>query len=76
MQFTVDGQEHEVDLLKHSYRLGVASAEQRENVKIKARGAALHWPDPDEGILVDILIGKVKMLPHETRAAWEEYASM
>ncbi len=73
IHLAVDGCEHEVNLLDVSYRLGGASQEQRENVRVENEGVGLYWPLLDEGILVDVLIGKKKMQPHQARDAWEEY---
>ena len=73
MHLIVDGVSHDIDLLKFSYRLGVATKKQREHVIVTDDGVGLYWPDIDEGLLVDIMIGTRKMLPHEARSAWELY---
>lgn len=57
MRLNVDGMVHEIDLANQSRRLAGASQEQRENVEISSVGYGLHWPDIDEDLSIDGLIG-------------------
>lgn len=53
----VDGKTYEVDLAKESERLGNATQQQRENFEISSAGYGIHWPDVDEDLSIDGLIG-------------------
>ena len=57
VRLRIDGKDYEFDLLKQSDRLAKASQEQREHVEISPGGYGLHWPDVDEDLSVDGLIG-------------------
>ena len=62
MRLRVDGRDYEVDLARQSERLAKATQEQRENFEIAPSGYGIHWPDLDEGLSIDGLIG-VKHVP-------------
>ncbi|MBI2433285.1 MAG: DUF2442 domain-containing protein [Candidatus Hydrogenedentes bacterium] len=53
----VDGVEHEFDLAKESSRLAAATQQQRERVEVSPGGYGLHWPDLDEDLSIDRLLG-------------------
>jgi hypothetical protein len=57
ISLTVDGRHYEIDLAKQSCRLARATQAQRENVEISPTGYGLHWPDVDEDLSIDGLIG-------------------
>ena len=57
MRLNVDGHEYEINLADQSDRLARASQEQRENVEVSPSGYGLHWPDIDEDLSIDGLIG-------------------
>ena len=57
MFLRVDGKDYEIDLTHHSQRLAAASQEQRENFEISRTGYGIHWPDVDEDLSIDGLIG-------------------
>jgi hypothetical protein len=57
ISLNVDGRHYEVDLAKQSHRLAYATQTQRENVEISPAGYGLHWPDVDEDLSIDGLIG-------------------
>ena len=63
MRLNVDGTVHEIDLANQSRRLARASQAQRENVEISPAGYGLHWPDIDEDLSIDGLIGVRHPLP-------------
>ena len=54
---TVDGTEHQIDVCKQSKRLASASQPERENFVVSSSGYGIHWPDIDEDLSVDGLIG-------------------
>jgi len=62
MYLKIDGKEYRVNLVEKSDRLARATQQQRENVEISPSGYGLHWPDIDEDLSIDGLIG-VKHAP-------------
>lgn len=57
MRLKVDGKDYEIDLASESPRLAKASQKEREHVEISPAGYGLHWPDLDEDLSIDGLIG-------------------
>lgn len=57
MSMRVDGKDYEIDLTGQSPLLANATQEQRERVEISPAGYGLHWPDIDEDLSIDGLIG-------------------
>ncbi len=57
MVLPVDGGEIRVDLAQCSERLLSASPSQRENYVISPSGYGVHWPDVDEDLSIDGLLG-------------------
>ena len=57
MLLSVDGREFEIDITRHSRRLAEASAAQREKFTVSPTGYGIHWPDLDEDLSIDGLIG-------------------
>ena len=53
----MDGEEYRVDLRTESPRLAAATDEQRANYVVSPSGYGIHWPDADEDLSVDGLIG-------------------
>lgn len=53
----VDGTKHQVDLSKQSKRLSAASPVARSNFIVSSSGYGIHWPDVDEDLSIDGLIG-------------------
>ena len=53
----VDGKDYEVDVVQLSTRLAAATPEQRANFEISPAGYGIHWPDLDEDLSIDGLIG-------------------
>jgi hypothetical protein len=60
MLLRVDGKDYHVDISQQSQRLASATPEQRQNFVVSASGYGIHWPDLDEDLSVDGLIG----VPH------------
>jgi len=57
LRLRVDGQFYEIDLARHSQRLARATPEQRAKLEVSPSGYGLHWPDLDEDLSIDGLIG-------------------
>jgi hypothetical protein len=57
MLLRVDGKEYRIDVAKVSGRLAKATQEQRENFEVSPAGYGIHWPDVDEDLSIDGLIG-------------------
>jgi hypothetical protein len=67
MRLVVDGREYEINIPKHSRRLAEASPEQRKHFVVSPSGYGIHWPDLDEDLSIDGLIG-VKHPSHIAKA--------
>ncbi len=53
----VDGKAFSVNLCEQSSRLAAAGPAARKNIEVSPSGYGLHWPDADEDLSVDGLIG-------------------
>jgi len=62
MHLRVDGKHYQIDITGESERLRNATQKQRENFEISPAGYGIHWPDVDEDLSIDGLIG-VKRAP-------------
>ena len=63
IRLEIDGKVHDFDLASQSHRLARATQAQIENVVVSPSGYGLHWPDLDEDLSVDGLIGKKHTSP-------------
>ncbi len=73
LHMLVDGDVCDVDLAKESACLANASDKELENIEVSASGYGLHWPDLDEDLSIDGLIGvqhESCLLVAETRAKY------
>jgi hypothetical protein len=57
MLLRVDGKDYQIDITPQSQRLAAATQEQRENLVVSPSGYGIHWPELDEDLSVDGLIG-------------------
>ena len=57
MRLEVDGKKYEIELAKQSYQLAKATQKQREKYEISPAGYGIHWPEIDEDLSIDGLIG-------------------
>ncbi|MBI4299492.1 MAG: DUF2442 domain-containing protein [Chloroflexi bacterium] len=57
MRLLVDGREYEIDISEHSKKLANASPEQKRHFVISPSGYGIHWPELDEDLSIDGLIG-------------------
>jgi len=69
MMITVDGKEYSIDLSRQSERLARATQAQRQHVEISPSAYGLHWPDVDEDLSIDGLIGIKHAAPLENALA-------
>jgi len=69
LSLRVDGRAFEVDVAKHSRRLVEASPEARGKYEISPTGYGIHWPDLDEDLSIDGLIGVKHEYPRTRSAA-------
>jgi len=63
MFLRVDGRKYEIDLTTQSERLAKATPEQREHFEVSPAGYGIHWPDVDEDLSIDGLIGMKHQYP-------------
>jgi len=57
MHLRVDGKDYQIDIARESERLRNATQEQREHFEVPPTGYGIHWPDVDEDLSIDGLIG-------------------
>lgn len=57
MHLRVDGRDYQIDVAGESERLRSATQKQRENFELSPAGYGIHWPDVDEDLSIDGLIG-------------------
>ncbi len=62
MFLRVDGRDYRIDIARESERLRTATSQQRQNFEVSPSGYGIHWPDLDEDLAIDGLIG-VKHAP-------------
>ncbi|MBN2442008.1 MAG: DUF2442 domain-containing protein [Spirochaetales bacterium] len=53
----IDGKVHKFPLTQHSTKLLNATVMQRQNFRISPSGYGIHWPDLDEDLSIDGLLG-------------------
>ncbi len=68
MTLEVDSRPLTVDLRKISPRLAAASAPERMRYEVSPSGYGIHWPDLDEDLSVDALLG----LKHAPKSKFAE----
>jgi len=57
LHIDVDGKSYEIDLPRQSRRLAQATQDQRDRIEVSPSGYGLHWPEIDEDLSIDGLIG-------------------
>jgi hypothetical protein len=57
MHLRVDGMAYQVNIAGQSQRLAVATEAQRKNFVVSPSGSGIDWPEPDEDLSIDGLIG-------------------
>ena len=58
MNLIVDNQAYSIDVSTRSSRLTQADQRQKSNYEISPSGYGIHWPEIDEDLSIDGLIGK------------------
>ena len=53
----VDDRDYKINIAEQSKRLAQATPKQRQNYEISPSGYGIHWPDVDEDLSIDGLIG-------------------
>jgi hypothetical protein len=57
MVLQVDGNEYRIDITRQSARLARATSDQRNRFEVSPAGYGIHWPELDEDLSIDGLIG-------------------
>ena len=57
MVLQVDGNEYRIDITRQSARLARATPDQRNRFEVSPAGYGIHWPELDEDLSIDGLIG-------------------
>jgi hypothetical protein len=69
MLLRVDGKDYQIDITQQSQRLPAATPEQRQNFVVSTSGYGIHWPELDEDLSIDGLIGIKHQSPFGETAA-------
>ena len=69
MILRADGRKYTIDVAKQSQKLADATPEQRETFVVSPSGYGIHWPDLDEDLSIDGLIGIAHSCPGTTANA-------
>jgi hypothetical protein len=69
LHIEVDGKKYQIDMTKQSERLANATQEQRERYEISPSGYGIHWPEVDEDLSIDGLIGVKHSVPFKKTMA-------
>ncbi len=59
LTMTVDGRQYRFDLAEASERLARATQAQRDRFELSPSGYGIHWPEVDEDLSIDGLLGIV-----------------
>ena len=57
LNLRVDGKDYKINIVEISSRLARATLKQKENFEVSPAGYGIHWPDVDEDLSIDGLIG-------------------
>ena len=69
LRLRVDGKDYQIDIAVESELLRTATQKQREHFEISPAGYGIHWPDLDEDLSIDGLIGVKHAAPVATTGA-------
>ena len=75
MNLIVDDQEYRVNVDEISDRLARADQEQRGNFEVSPSGYGIHWPEIDEDVSIDGIIGTKTAVREKTPRRDETAAS-
>ncbi len=73
LHIVVDGVAYDIDLVAQSARLGSGTEAQLKNIEVSPAGYGLYWPDLDEDLSIDGLIGVVHESPLLVAESHAEY---
>jgi hypothetical protein len=73
LHLVVDGEPYRIDVTRQSARLRDASLESIKRVEVSPSGYGLHWPDIDEDLSIDGLIGIRHEIPRAVAEPGEAY---
>jgi len=76
MIICVDGEEHNIEINRISKQLSNATDDQRQNYVVSPSGYGLHWPDIDEDLSIDGILGIKHKLPALSSRIRSEIHSM
>ena len=65
----VDGRDYRIDIATQSKRLAGATPAQRARFEVSPAGYGIHWPEVDEDLSIDGLIGVTHQCPLTGAAA-------
>lgn len=65
----VDGRDFRVDLSGQSERIARATQAERDNFEVSPSGYGIHWPDLDEDLSIDRLVGIRHEIPESAKSA-------
>lgn len=57
MLLSVDGKDYKVEISRHSTKLSKATLQQKQHFTISPSGYGIRWPELDEDLSIDSLIG-------------------
>jgi hypothetical protein len=57
IELTIDGKDYKFDITKISQKLSKAPEQQRNNFVVSPSGYGISWPDLDEDLSIDGLLG-------------------
>ena len=73
LHMVVDGVAYTVDLSDQTKRLRDAPGDALSNIEVSPSGYGLHWPDLDEDMSIDGLIGVRHEVPLAVAESREQY---
>jgi len=69
LRLRVDGTDYEIDVAARSERIANATEQQRAHLIVSPSGYGIHWPEVDEDLSIDGLIGVVHSRDASTAVA-------
>ena len=69
LSMRVDGKPCQIDLASQSKKLAQATPEQRAKFELSPSGYGIHWPELDEDLSIDGMLGVKRMAPRVAAAA-------
>ncbi|WP_372808792.1 DUF2442 domain-containing protein [Pontiella sp.] len=63
LELVIDGHPHSIDLAKESNKLAQATQAQLEDFTVSPSGYGIHWPQVDEDLAIDPIIGVQHEVP-------------